>query len=438
MILNKRLPEDITAYEKSVNLLDNGQCLFIPKNVDKLLKLLIYKKELVEIHNDRKLAIEYCLVFLANFASVQTDYNNQDKWKALSTDILKIQIPGLNGSRYLKVIKFLLKPIFPFSPMIEVKKNIDGKDTYRVGDKSKQFRLVGEFLTLEFIPYMVKSEILMSKRREQRAKDLNFSLENPIVKNLLTIYPRLTLPSLQEIKDEAIKLSNENYITSKGKLLTYMNGRKKSNFVKFETRRVSHLDCVKSYKYLTANGLLVPVVSGERGGGRVCDSFNMMPSFIRNLIKIDNENSTILDFKCFHPNLCMKLYGGTLKNLTHQNVANELKLDLKKVKKEHLSFFNLNEEVMKLSPLFKYYEKYELKMLNNLLADKREFGHKITSTRMLNLEVEVITECIKRLNELNIYPLYIFDALMVKISNKSITKTVMNAVVKDFGIFTSV
>jgi hypothetical protein len=201
---------------------------------------------------------------------------------------------------------------------------------------------------------------------------------------------------------------------------------------------VFYEDNLKSYKILIDNKFLIPTISGDRAGNRVYDSFNLMPSFIRNLIKIDNEKIVDVDFKCFHPNLAIKLYGGKTKHLTHEIIAQELKLDVRKIKKEHLSFFNKRPINMKSSSLYKYYEEKEPQMLERLINDKNKFGHKINSEKILKLEVQIMTECIKRLNVLNIYPLCIHDALVVKISDRNTTESIMNSVVIQMGVFTTV
>jgi len=48
-----------------------------------------------------------------------------------------------------------------------------------------------------------------------------------------------------------------------------------------------------------------------------------------------------------------------------------------------------------------------------------------------------MNECIKKLNELEIYPLYVFDALLVKITDQEVTKKIMDTVVKEMGIYTT-
>lgn len=432
--MNIENSRDSQEFEKVIELFSDSRNITIPKNVEKILRAKRLNKEFLKIHRDTHLAIEYCLVFLSNFCNVDYENSNQENWKALSSVILQEQIPG-SDARYKKVINLLSSKIFSLSSIIEVKLNEKGTESYEVGKQSKQYRLSDKFLNQGFVKYEISSVFLINHRLKQRDNSIKEAIANPIAKNLLTVYPKISFPTQQEILLEAKLLVKNKYYNSKGKKLTILNGRKKSDLKDFD-KRVAYEDNLKRYNHLIGRGILVPTISGERGGGRVYDSFNMMPSFIRNLIKIDNERVVNIDFKCFHPNLSMKLYNGDIKFLTHQYIADELKLDVKDIKVEHISFFNKEPYQMEQSKLFEYYKKNEKVMLENLIRDKNENKNINTSQRMFELEVKIMTECIKRLNEMNIYPLYIFDALLVKLSNRKMTQSVMNEVVKEMGVYT--
>lgn len=435
-ILHKEYLEEFKEFEKSNMLFNDLRIIVIPKNVEKLLRMKRLEKEFLKIHKDKDLAIEYCLVFLSNFTNIHFDYNNQEKWVPLSSKALLEQIPG-SEARYKRVIELLSSSIFSSCPIIEINLNKRGTPSYEVGVQSIQYRISSQFSNVGCINYTIKSEVLIMQRLKQQYCKMRAALVNPIAINLLNVYPKITLPTDEEILLEAKRLVKEGYLNNKGKKLTILNGRKKCDLKDFDNR-VSYDDILKSYKNLTDNGLSVPSISGERAGGRVYDSFNMMPSFIRNLIKIDNEKVVNVDLKCLHPNLSVKLYNGNSKYLTHQLIADELKFNIRDVKVEHLSFFNKHPKQMKQSKLFEYYEKHEPQMLNNLIEDKNKYGYKITSQRMFKLEVEIMTECIKRLNENEIYPLYIFDALLINYSNQNTVEFIMNEVIKEMGINTLV
>lgn len=435
IITQNGILDEFKEFEQSIKLFTDIRTVVIPKHAEEQLRMKRFEKELLKVHKDKNLAIEYCLVFLSNFVHINFDYNNPDKWKPLSSKILLEQIPGSDG-RYKKVIELLLKNIFSSNPMIEVKKNKNGRPSYEVSISSIQYRLSNKFSNNGYIKYTITSDALIKQRLKVQYRKMKDITTNPIAKNLLTVYPKITLPTSEEIFIEAKQLVKNKYTNSKGKKLTILGRRKKSDLSDF-SKRVSYEDCLMRFKYLTVNGLLIPTISGRRAGGRVYDSFNMMPSFIRHLIKIDKENVVNIDLKCLHPNLSMKLYNGNSKYLTHQFIGDQLKLDVKEVKVEHLSFFNMKVSQMKLSPLFDYYRKNEPQMLENLIEDKNKNGYTTTCKKVFDLEVKIMTESIKRLNEIDIYPLYIFDALLVKYSNQNEVELIMNEVLKEMDIYTT-
>ena len=183
---------------------------------------------------------------------------------------------------------------------------------------------------------------------------------------------------------------------------------------------------------------MIPIIGNYKSGGRVFDSFSLMPSWIRKSVKIDNEPIVEVDFKALHPNIAMSIYGGSKKFLTHQQVAEESGIAIKRVKIQHLSFFNETLMGMKWSPLYKYYQKTEPLLLKNIEYEKKssEYNYRITSMRMFAKEVEIMTECIRRLNEIGIYVGYIYDALFCKESEREIVKKIMNEVVVELGVYT--
>jgi hypothetical protein len=134
----------------------------------------------------------------------------------------------------------------------------------------------------------------------------------------------------------------------------------------------------------------------------------------------------------------MKLYGGTQSFLTHKDVAERAKIDVKKVKVSHLSFFNKNWHSMLKSPLFDYYSKHEPDMLSRIHNDKKEHGHKIKSQKMFAVEVAIMTDVIKYLNSVGIYVLYVYDALLCEQKDKAVVMETMNRIVLEHGVKTCV
>ena len=77
-------------------------------------------------------------------------------------------------------------------------------------------------------------------------------------------------------------------------------------------------------------------------------------------------------------------------------------------------------------------------MMNNIYNDKKRYGYKITSKKLFKAEVEVMTHVIQELNKRNIYVGYIYDAVFCKESEKDEVIIVMNRVVEELNINTTV
>jgi division protein CdvB (Snf7/Vps24/ESCRT-III family) len=56
--------------------------------------------------------------------------------------------------------------------------------------------------------------------------------------------------------------------------------------------------------------------------------------------------------------------------------------------------------------------------------------------KMFAKEVEIMTECIRRLNEIGIYVGYVYDALFCKESEREIVQKIMNEVAVELGVNT--
>jgi len=113
-------------------------------------------------------------------------------------------------------------------------------------------------------------------------------------------------------------------------------------------------------------------------------------------------------------NIAIKLYKGKESYITHQSVAEKACINVRIVKREHLAFFNKTLKGMRKSPLYKYYSQHEPAMLERIRKDKKEYGYKVTSRRMFEAEVDIMTDVITKLNAQGIEVLYVYDALLVK------------------------
>lgn len=99
--------------------------------------------------------------------------------------------------------------------------------------------------------------------------------------------------------------------------------------------------------------------------------------------------------------------------MTHTKVSEEANINSNLVKIEHLSFFNRKIFGMKSSPLYGYYFNMDPAIINAIIKDKKENGHKVTSKKLFKKEVEIMTDVVKELNEIEIYVLYVYDVYCV-------------------------
>lgn len=428
---------DNDFYGKYALFSSNASLIKIPKGSKRTVER-ISNKHLSKIDRNKSIAVEKCLVILSNLTStIFTDV----KWKPLSCKILDEQTKKGKDNTFIykKIIDALQYSSQSTQALINVKKNELGTETYQQNVVSKSYSLSSTYSINDVVNYRIISKDIIEKRKDFLFKRICKAEKNIIASNLLKLYPKVQLPAITEIENEAKRLIKIKYKTKKGKMLTKLNKHSKAYFKDADKRSYVE-ENIKNYKYLIEPSLNIPIIGNKKSGGRVIDSFTLMSSWIRKLIKIDGESIVELDFKALHPNIAMYLYGGTKKNLTHQMVAEETKIDVSEVKIQHLSFFNMRIAGMKKSPIYNYYKQTQSQMLQNIIDEKNNslYGHKITSRRLFAKEVEIMTECIKRLNEKEIYVGYIYDALFCKESEQEIVKKIMNEIVVELGVHTTV
>lgn len=411
--------------------------ILIPKKIKRNLERYVPKELLKKIDANINLAVEKCLVLVSNLSST---YYSDSRWKKLSSTILQEQIkkPTSNTYVYKSVINALLNGTPKDGPMIEILKNEDGNDSYQVGVNSKYYKLSDNYFKAGLTHYIIQDDVLIYNRRMCLYNQLKCVSDNPIVSNLLTVYPQLTLPTHDEMMIEARRLISKGYTNKKAKKLTFLNKHSKSYFTDGIERSFVE-ENIDLFNYLTQNGFLIPTVGDVRSGGRVVDSFTLMPSWIRKMIKIDGHDIAEVDYRALHPNISVMLYGGKTKYITHQMIADELQVGKQIIKEAHLSFFNQKINQMKQSPLYKYYKKKEPDMLNDVMYEKRnnKSKHKVTSERLFDCEARVMSEVLKRLNSNGIYALYVYDALYCKSIDALEVIEVMNQVALEFGVYTT-
>lgn len=406
----------------------NVNSILIPKKLETNLRKYVSKELLKAIDPDINVAVEKCLVLVSNLAST---YYTDDRWKRLNSKILHEQTKNKDNTFiYSKIIE-VLKEGTSTGTMLEV------DERYAKGKDSRKYRIPDSYFKPGLNEYFIKNSGIIQTRNRIYYRLINEANENPICNNLLKMYQRIVLPTSNELLVIGKKMVKERYTTKKGKILTMRNKHDNSYWIDADNRSFVE-DNIKLFEYLTNRGFMIPTAGGEKSGGRVVDSFTLMPSWIRNEITIGSKKLAECDFRALHPNIAMHLYNGKHKFLTHEEIAKITGIDLKEVKIEHLSFFNKDWNGMMASPLFGYYSKYEPDMLQQIYNEKKANGYKITSKKMFAVEVQIMNDVIKYLNSVGVYVLYVYDALMCEEKDKTLVVETMNRIILEHGVKTCV
>lgn len=421
---------DISA-QLSLFVINNNR-IKIPSKVEYVIKKYVSRKLLKDIHKDVEVAIELCLLFCTQLNSTYFDIKNGSQpsgWKSLRAEYLR-DFLSLSPLTYKKVITALEEPL---------KKGaiLECDHVSIIGEKNHFYRLTPPYLGKGIVSYDLKTKEAKALLNKHYYRVLGEAKKNPICENLIQFYQDITLPNMDQIKKEAERLIALGYVTKKNKRLAKLNKHGRAYYKNHKELSFVE-DAIEIFEYLTDNGLLIPTVGGEASGGRVVDSFTLMPSWIRNLVLVNGKTPVESDYSCLHPNITITLYDGSTSYLTHSDLGLELNIDVKTVKKEHLSFFNKEVWQMKQSPLYPYYQHNEPRMLQNVIAEKynTQYKHKITSRRLFAKEVEVMTAVIQQLNKEGIFVGYVYDALFFHPDYAKRVKEVMDAVIQQFGIKT--
>ncbi len=426
--------EDIQILQNDNNLAElalqfpNVNSLLIPKKSEYNLRKYVPKAMLKAIDSDVNVAVEKCLVFLSNLCST---YYTDDKWKSLNANILHQQTKSKDNTYIYTRIIDVLKHGTSKGAFIEV------NDSYLEREYCKKYRLTDTYLKAGLVEYFIKEAGIVQNRNKLFFEQLNEAMEHPICSNLVKMYPRIELPSPKELLAIGKNLVKQGHKTKKGKILTIRN-KHKNDYWKDSDNRSFVEDNILLFEFLTSRGFMIPSVGDDKSGGRVVDSFTLMPAWIREKITVDGIKLTECDYTALHPNIAIKLYGGKLSYLTHQNVAERTGIDVNSIKTEHLSFFNKQWLAMLKSPLFAFYSSQEPDMLSRIYNDKKEHGYKVTSAKMFSVEVSVMTDVINHLNLLGINVLYVYDALLCEEKDKAIVVEAMNRIILEHGVYTCV
>lgn len=426
--------EDIQILHNDYNLAElalqfpNVNSLLIPKKSEYNLRKYTPKSMLRAIDSDIDVAVEKCLVFLSNLCST---YYTDDKWKSLNATILHQQTKSKDNTYIYTRIIDVLKHGTSKGAFIEV------NDSYLEREYCKKYRLTDMYLKAGLVGYTIKDAGIVLNQNKLFYEQLNEAMEHPICSNLVKMYPKIELPTSKELLVIGKRLAKDGHRTKKGKILTMRNSHK-NDYWKDSDNRSFVEDNIKLFEFLTNRGFMIPSVGDEKSGGRVVDSFTLMPAWIRQHITVNGNKLTECDYTALHPNIAIKIYSGKQTYLTHENVAEKASIETKKVKVLHLSFFNMEWKDMLKSPLFAYYSKNESDMLSRIYYDKKQHGHKVTSAKMFSVEVGVMTDVIKHLNSVGINVLYVYDALLCEEKDKATVVETMNRIILKHGVYTCV
>lgn len=405
----------------------NVNSILIPKKAQHNLRKYC-KTKLKNVDDNLDIAVEKCLVFLSNLAST---YYTDSKWKPLNAMLLHEQSKNTDNTFiYTKIIDVLTTGTST-GAFIEVDKS------YQVGFESKKFRLTETYLRAGLIEYLIQDAGIIRTRNKMYHQQLAKAITNPICYNLIMMYQNIDLPTSEELLIIGKRLVKEGRTTKKNKILTMRNKHLNDYWVDADNRSFVE-DNIKLFEFLTGRGFMIPSAGDISSGGRVVDSFTLMPAWIREQITVDSRKLAECDYVALHPNIAMKIYDGSASYLTHEAVAERTGIDLKKVKVEHLSFFNMKWNQMRNSPLFAYYSTNEPDMLARIYKDKDEHGHKITTHKMFKLEVEIMSAVIRDLNAKGVYVLYVYDALVCEEKDGAIVTQTMNRIILEHGVKTTV
>jgi len=426
--------EDIQILQNDYNLAElalqfpNVNSLLIPKKSEYNLRKYVPKGMLRAIDSDVDVAVEKCLVFLSNLCST---YYTDDKWKSLNATILHQQTKSKDNTYIYTRIIDVLKQGTSTGAFIEV------NDSYLEREYCKKYRLTDMYLKAGLVKYIIKDAGIVLNQNRLFYEQLNEAMEHPICSNLIKMYPKIELPTSKELLVVGKRLAKDGHRTKKGKILTMRNNHI-NDYWKDADNRSFVEDNIKLFEFLTNRGFMIPGVGDEKSGGRVVDSFTLMPAWIREQITVDGAKLAECDYTALHPNIAIKIYDGKLTYLTHQNVAERTGIDVNSIKIEHLSFFNKQWLAMLKSPLFAFYEKNEPDMLSRIYNDKKEHGYKVTSAKMFSVEVAIMTDVIKHLSTIGINVLYVYDALLCEEKDKAIVVETMNRIILEHGVYTCV
>ena len=323
-----------------------GEKIKVLKTVETVLAKV--PKELwKKVHPDKQVAIEMCLLFSSLLipkllsCRYKEEEEEKEEWKFLGGRFLR-RLFNDNPDTYLNILAVLTYD-GGCGEIVEIGKGDN------IGIKASKFRFTPQYKTKKVTKRILKTDYAKKLSRKLIEESYSWVQENSIVKNLVQLYPIITLPTIEKIVKEGQRIIKEDGGEIKrGRTLIFLNNRPKSYYKNREN--VSFVeDCIEVFRYWTEDGLMIPKVCSLKKGGRVIESLNMIPGWIRNLIKINGNTISECDFECLHPNNAATIYGGSYKYLTHKKIADYLGIKERDAKIENLSYvFYQNRFTLKM------------------------------------------------------------------------------------------
>jgi len=277
---------------------------------------------------------------------------------------------------------------------------------------------------------------------------------NIICKALVNTYPHLVLPTMDEVKAKAQEL-HRTHKKMKGKECVYSvtAHRKKEDYDRSKFRVLDY--DIELYEAFLEEGIRTPY---ETSCGRVVDSFSMMRKWIRQMITIDGESISEVDYGALHPCLVWRILNGYVNPSEADRYLRMLMGDIyieiarflypdasetelvevyrPKVKKELLTYFNDKVSNQHHYKCHQFFSENFPEMLERLQSGKfaTSKGHAETSSILLMYEADLVGNVMAKLFHKGIHCLYAFDALWVGKSYANEVKTIMDECALEGGI----
>lgn len=215
----KNLHEIENLLQKSLKVDLKRPVIRIPSKLESAVQH-IEDQYLQKIHSDQAVSRE-CILYFLSFIHSFNENDNQGK------------------PLYSKLLAELFYPI-PYKAVVDaclqgtpLKGPIIQRANYEVGSHSYLYSFTPCYSVCHRVNYAFKTEIFKAIYRHNILKRILRYRDNPIIRNLLAVYPHVGMPSIQTLKAHGIaKAKDPNYRTKTGKKLIYRNRNPLSRYQK--------------------------------------------------------------------------------------------------------------------------------------------------------------------------------------------------------------